>query len=431
MTNHRRLRILYVAPYEPSDLAVRARLLIGAIAQRHDVHVLTLRRPSVAPASLIGSAQRAVPSTRLDKLLAMRHVVEPSYPLQMMAAASRAMREEVASAVHGGQYDLVHVEHLRALQYLPAQRDLPVLFDAVDCVSELFRLAARERKPPSRWLYSAEAGRVRRYEMRTLTTVDRVVVTSHRDAAALQEHCPQARIAVVTNPVDRARFTPGGDPRSRLVVMTGKMSFHANSTAARWLCERIWPLVRADHPDACLVIAGTRPPRSIRRFACEGIRVGDYVPDLAATIRQAAVAVAPLRYAVGVQNKVLEALACATPVVATPAAIGDLDLHNGRDAVIAATAEDLARGVSFLLSHPTVARQIGEAGLQYAITHHSIAATADLLESEYFDMLGRTPSRRLELRYAAAGRWDGRPQRGAGRMSRLHRAAGRLECARG
>ena len=113
---------------------------------------------------------------------------------------------------------------------------------------------------------------------------------------------------------------------------------------------------------------------------------------------------APLRYAVGVQNKVLEALACATPVVATPAAIGDLGLHNGRDAIIADTAEDLARGVSLLLSNPTVARQIGEAGLQYAMAHHSIAATADLLESEYYDMLGRTPSPRLELGYAAAGR---------------------------
>jgi polysaccharide biosynthesis protein PslH len=400
----RRLRILYVAPYEPSDLAVRARLLIGAIAQRHDVHVVTLRRPSIAPASLIGSVQRAVPSTRLDKLLALRHVVEPSYPLQTMAAASRTMRKTIAAAMQGGQYDLVHVEHLRALPYLPAQRDLPVLFDAVDCVSELFRLAARERKPPSRWLYRAEAGRLRRYETRALTTVDRVVVTSRRDAAALRECCPQARIAVVTNPVDCERFTPGGDARSRIVVMTGKMSFHANSSAARWLCERVWPLVRAEHPDACLFIAGTQPPRSIRRLACEDIHVGDYVPDLAATIRQAAVAVAPLRYAVGVQNKVLEALACATPVVATPAAIGDLGLQNGRDAIVAATAEDFARGVSFLLSHPTVARQMGQAGLQYAATHHSIAATADLLESEYYDMLGHIPRRRLEVRYVAAMR---------------------------
>ncbi len=398
----RRLRILYVAPYEPSDLAVRARLLIGAIAQSHDVHVLTLHRPTVAPASRISRVQRALPSTRVDKLLALRHVVEPSYPLQTMAAASRAMRRAVTDAMRGGRYDLVHVEHLRALPYLPAQRDVPVLFDAVDCVSELFRLAARDHQPPSRWLYRAEAGRLRRYEAVALTSVDRVIVTSQRDAAALREIAPNARIAVVTNPVDHERFTPGGDRRSRLVVMTGKMSFHANSSAAQWLGERIWPLVRAEHPDAALLIAGSRPPRSLRMLARDDIRVRDYVPDLAATIGHAAVAVAPLRYAVGVQNKVLEALACATPVVATPAAISDLRLHNGRDAIIATTAEDLARGVNFLLSNPTVARRMGEAGLRYVTAHHAVAATADLLEMEYFDMLEGTPSHRLEHAHVAA-----------------------------
>ncbi len=397
----RRLRILYVAPYEPSDLAVRSRLLIGAIAERHDVHVITLQRPSNAPASLIGSVQYSVASTGLDKLLALRHVAQPSYPLQTMAAASRAMRRAVAAAMRGGGFDLVHVEHLRALPYLPDQRNVPVLFDAVDCVSELFRLAARDRKPPARWLYRAEAARLRRYETKALTAVDRVIVSSCRDAAALRERCPRARIAVVTNPVDRSRFTPGGDTRARLVVMTGKMSFHANSTAARWLCERVWPLVRAEHPDASLLLAGAQPPRSVRRLARQDVQVGDYIPDLAAVIRSASVAVAPLRYAVGVQNKVLEALACATPVVATPAAIGDLGVRNGREVIVGATAEDLARGASFLLGHPSVARQMGEAGLQYVVTHHSIEATADLLESEYLDMLGRPPARRAELKYVA------------------------------
>lgn len=401
--NSRRLRILYVAPYEPSDLAVRSRLLVGAIAQRHEVHVLTLRRRTAAPVSPIASRQRALPSKKRDKLLALRHLADPSYPLQTMAVASHAMRQAVATAMQNGAFDLVHVEHLRALPYLPDHHDVPVLFDAVDCVSELFRLAADSREAPTRWLFRAEERRVRRYEAASLRAVDRVVVASQRDASALRQLSSNARIAVVTNPVDFDRFRQVATGRSMTVVMTGKMSFHANTTAARWLCERIWPLVRAEHPDARLVIAGARPPRGLRNLACDSIEVSDYVPDLAGTIGQAAVAVAPLRYAVGVQNKVLEALACATPVVATPAAIGDLGLRNGRDVIVADTAEDLARGVRFLLSNPGIARQIGEAGLRYAATHHSITATADLLESEYFDMLGLTPPHRAEQVHVAGG----------------------------
>jgi glycosyltransferase involved in cell wall biosynthesis len=394
-----RLRILFVAPYEPSALAVRSRLLLGAIAQRHDVDVLALHRREAAPAVPTGTSGGTYTSSALERIRSVRRLANPAYPFQALAAASRGMSRAVDAAIRSRDYDLVHVEHIRALQYVPTGPRPPVVFDAVDCVSRLFSMAAPEQRATLRWLFRAEAGRLARLESQALDSVDRVLVASQRDADALRERNPRGRITVLTNPVDLERFTPGDARRSQTVVMTGKMSFHANAVAAAWFAKGVWPFVRAQHGDARLVIAGAQPPRSLRRLAAGDISVTGYVDDLAQTIRSAAVAVAPLRYAAGVQNKVLEAMACATPVVATPAAVGDLAVRHLRDIVIAERPDELAAYVRRLLSDHVLARDIGIAGRCYVEQHHSTSALVDRLEGEYRATLHRDviPQERVGL----------------------------------
>jgi glycosyltransferase involved in cell wall biosynthesis len=378
-------------------------LLLEAIAVRHEVHALCLRREAAAHGVPADAAIRSFERSALDRLLAMRHVLDPAFPLQSTAAWSRGLALAVRDAIRTGDFDVVHIEHIRALRYLPVHPRPPVLFDAVDCVSDLFRLAAAQQRRPLRWLYATEAGRLARAEANALAAVDRVLVASQRDATGLQQLDPRAPITVITNPVDLTRFTAGSDRRSETVVMTGKMSFHANAVAARWLCEEIWPAVRAQHPGARLAIAGAQP-RSLRKEAAEDIDVIGYVDDLSGVIRSAAVAVAPLRYAVGVQNKVLEAMACATPVVATPAAVGDLDLRNGRDVLVAGDASEFAARIGFLLDNPDMAREIGNAGRRYVEAHHAPRVLADRLEAVYFELLQRTPSAIVEEAEIASGR---------------------------
>ncbi|MBV9100433.1 MAG: glycosyltransferase [Candidatus Dormibacteraeota bacterium] len=377
----RTLRILYVAPYQPSLLAVRPRLLIQEIARRHDVDVLTLQR-GPDPALVDAGSVRTVRRSTADPLLALGRVRNASYPLQSVAAASRALDTQVRSAVRSGRYDLVHVEHIRALQYLPGTSGVPVMFDAVDCVSRLFALAAAHQPARLRWLYRLESRRAARLETRALRLARTTVVASQRDAALMRRLHDGASIAVVPNPVDLERFMPGAASRPPTVVMTGKMSFHANAVAALWLCDEVWPRVRAQRPDATLVIAGDRPRGELLRPR-PGITVAGRVADMAAVLRTAAVAVAPLRYAVGVQNKVLEAMACATPVVATPCAVGDLRLQHGREVMVGETAAELANLLTIVLGNPELGRRVGAGGRAYVERNHATADAAATLEDAY------------------------------------------------
>ena len=154
--------------------------------------------------------------------------------------------------------------------------------------------------------------------------------------------------------------------------------------------------MRARHPEARLLLAGARPPRSLLRRRAGDVSVTGYVPDLRALIAGAAVAVAPLRYAVGVQNKVLEAMACATPVVTTSAAVGDLGFNEGGHGFIADDAAAFAERICWLLDDHRLAGQMGRAGRDYVERHHAIGPLAEQLDQYYQQRLTTQSTRPIQ-----------------------------------
>jgi glycosyltransferase involved in cell wall biosynthesis len=365
---------------------VRPWLFLRALQERHQIDLVTLA--GGPPASGIGTVARAFRPTATDRLAALRHLPDRAFPLQAMAVESLAMRRAVRTAIARGGYDVIHVEHVRALHLVPEPDRPRVLFDAVDCLYDLFDQAAPYQSPARRPLFRHEARRLERFEAKAITAVPRVLVASRRDAAALLRLAPHAPISVLPNPVDLLRFRPQLDRSPNTVVFTGKMSFHANQVAARWLCDEIWPLVQVRHPEARLLIAGARPPGWLLRRQRPGVEMTGYVPDLGRLIASAAVSVAPLRYAVGMQNKVLEAMACAIPVVTTTVAVGDLGFAEGGHGFVANDARSFAERICWLLDDRRLAGEMGRAGRDYVERYHAVGPLADQLDRYYHDLCG-------------------------------------------
>jgi glycosyltransferase involved in cell wall biosynthesis len=69
------------------------------------------------------------------------------------------------------------------------------------------------------------------------------------------------------------------------------------------------------------------------------------VPDIRPYIGHAHVVVAPLRVARGVQNKVLEAMAMAKPVIASPHAAAGIGAVSGKEFLVAGDADAFANAV--------------------------------------------------------------------------------------
>ena len=379
------LRILYIGPHPPSPIAVRPWLFLRALQGRHQIDILTAGGP---PISGVGAVARTYAPAALDRLAALRHLPVSTVPLQAMAIESRAMRAAVRTAIALGGYDLIHVEHARALHLVPPADRARVLFDAVDCLSDLFEQAAPYQGRLMRSVFRLEARRLERFESQAMAVVPRALVASRRDAAALRKLQANAPVSVLHNPVDLLRFQPALERSPSTVVFTGKMSFHANRVAARWLCDEIWPLVRRRHPQARLLIAGARPSASLLRRRQPGVEVTGYVPDLGRLIAGAGIAVAPLRYAVGIQNKVLEAMACALPVVTTTAAVGDLGFEEGGHGFVANDPRAFAERICWLLDDRRLAGEMGRAGRDHVERHHAVGPLADQLDRHYHDLCG-------------------------------------------
>ena len=170
--------------------------------------------------------------------------------------------------------------------------------------------------------------------------------------------CP---VHVVPNGVDVPEQATPEDPRPT-VVFAGTLDYAPNADAVAFIARDIWPIVRAAVPGARWVVVGRRPGAGIRALhGCDGIEVRPDVPDMAAELQAAWVALAPMRAGVGLKNKVLEAWACARPVVLTPLAMNGLVLPPGHGGLVQAGALGLADAVVALLRDGVARKRLGQA----------------------------------------------------------------------
>lgn len=395
-------------------------LLAGLLRHGHTVTLVTAggRRSDldILPASVPGPRDvHAWPVGSPRRIWNLWAAWVAGLPLQSRYDWQPVMARDLVELARAGEHDVAHVEHLRGAVYGEALEGLlPVLWDSVDCITDLFQQAARHSASRrGRWMARLELGRTHRYEARLVGMFDQTVVTSVRDRAALlaltrggapvdgsgdaQGRGWDTRVAVVPIGVDVGFFQPGHAARNpNSLLFSGKLSYHANVTAACHLVDDIMPHVWSERPNTRVVLAGAEPSREVRRLATQHpdhVTLTGYVDDLRPYLQRAALAVAPLVYAVGNQHKVFEAMACATPVIATPIAVRALAAQPGRDVVVAEGAPAFARAILDLLDDPARATAIGAAGRAYVEANHTWERSVMLLEQAYERAIARFQER--------------------------------------
>ncbi|MFN8062101.1 MAG: glycosyltransferase [Vicinamibacterales bacterium] len=406
------MRILFVVPYAPSRVRTRPFHLIRALsAEGHDVTVATLCGSAADWAGLdeLGLSRDALVVERMSLARSLWNcaaTLPGSEPLQASYSWHPALASRLAALVDRGAFDAVHVEHLRGARYALALADRtapstprrpPVIWDSVDCISDLFeRAASQGRSRRVRAAARLELPRTARLEGAMTSRVARTLATSEVDRQGLLRLAERGAIArpglastivVVPNGVDLDYFSPAATPRDpATLVVTGKMSYHANVAAVVRLVEDVMPRVWAARPDARLEIVGQDPSPEVRRLAvADRVVVTGTVSDIRPYLRRATVAVAPIQYGAGIQNKVLEALACGTPMVATPTAVAGFGGALTDEVVVADGPDALARAVLVLLDGPARRAELSRAGRRFVETRHDWRAIAARLAEIYAD----------------------------------------------
>jgi len=406
-------RILFVVPYTPSLIRVRPFQLIRHLAERGNrIFLATLwetpeEEAELKPLRDVCEQVWARPLPPGKKAWNCARAALSPHPIQSVFSWQPALYGDVVRWMMDGDgmhaLDVAHIEHLRGSRYALAFRDfaavrglrLPIVWDSVDCISHLFSQASGQtRKQFSRWIIRFELGRTRRYERWLMQQFDRLIVTSSADRDAFlslgSDLEGSSSIRVLPNGVDLGYFSPeeGLDREPDTVVITGKMSYHANVTMCLDFVEKIWPLVKARRPWARLWIVGRAPSREVLRLGERPeITVTGSVADIRPYLRRASIAVAPLSYGAGIQNKVLEAMACGTPVVCTERAALALRARDGEHLLVRETPEAFAEAVLGMLSDPEKRERIGKLGRDYVVRMHGWDSIARQLEVIYDEVI--------------------------------------------
>ena len=396
------MKIAYVVPYVPNLIRTRPyNLICNLTALGHEVTVFTLGHGAQdqkdleilrSKVSQVYYQEQPVWYSLWNSLL----TVPSRRPLQTVYSWNPQLANQLISLLSvPGAFDVVHVEHLRGSYYGQYIRSklphVPVVWDSVDCISYLFEQASRHGSGGfGRFVTRFELGRTRWMEGKLVSEFDHVLVTSETDKKALLDLVPSdskpAPISVLPNGVDLDFFHPNPEVQQdeETLVFSGKMSYHANVSMVKFLVAEIMPRVWAKRPNVRLVIVGKDPTADVRALGVDPrITVTGTVDDIRPYLWKATVAVVPLVYGAGIQNKILEAMACGTPVVTTSKTLSSLGVTPGSELLVADGADDFSQKVLEVLDNGEIGSRVGSAGADYVQANHSWRGIAERLLFHY------------------------------------------------
>jgi sugar transferase (PEP-CTERM/EpsH1 system associated) len=376
------VRILCLAsrlPYPPDrGDRLRAFHFIERLSQEHELTLV----------SFIADESEQEHLTSLEAYCQDMHVIQMSprlsaltvagniwrrEPLQVLYYRLNAMRRLVDELIASTPFDAAYVHLFRMAPYVAHHHQLYRVIDLTDVISREIRLSLPYRGLASRLLYRLEGPRIARYECEVARGFEETWLISEADRGHLAVSVPGANLHVVPNGVDAEQFQPTGQrPEPQSLVFVGHMGILHNVDAARFLVGDILPLVRQQIPDCKLYVVGAHPAPEVQRWSqIPGVTVTGFVPDLNQALNRAAVFVAPLRFAAGLQNKVLEAMAAGRPVVTTGVINASLGATPGRDLFVADDPGTISAAVVRLLQDAPLREQVGQAGRAFVRRRYS------------------------------------------------------------
>lgn len=295
----------------------------------------------------------------------LQRIAEPWFVSYLQSGA-------MLSLLHGlgteEKFDLVWIEDTDMAQFLPALPAAgPRILDFQNVYSLMARRTADQSATPQA---EAEAERTLRFEKTVASQFDLCMACSELEAQAAQNLLGLKKVYVIPNGVDTHFFQPVpaqagiGD-----LLFTGTMSYPPNVEAVHFFVASVLPQILRENPSVKFHIVGAKPVEEVKRLAGENVIVHGQVPDVRPYLNSAAVAVVPVRSGGGTRLKVLEAAASGKAIVSTSLGTEGLPFCNGRDALIADTADDFAAAVLSLLKDPQLRSDLGQRARQTSLAY--------------------------------------------------------------
>jgi sugar transferase (PEP-CTERM/EpsH1 system associated) len=236
------------------------------------------------------------------------------------------------------------------------------VLDLVDVDSAKWDSYAEDSMGLMRWVYRTEAKRLRKIEAGQADHIDHITVVSNRERDTYNSSVGKnEHLHVIGNGVDLDYFSPLADCDLPTIAFIGVLNYRPNVDGMVWFVEHVMPLLLERLPDAKLRIIGRHPTQRVLGLNSHaGVEVVGSVPDVREYLRDAAAIIAPLRIARGVQNKVLEAMACQRAVIVSPEAADGVHAQDGRHLLVADSPKQWAQRIDHVLTNAPLRQRLAK-----------------------------------------------------------------------
>jgi glycosyltransferase involved in cell wall biosynthesis len=397
-------KVLFVAGRPPYPLDTGAKIrswhILASLCGKYDVDVLCYRENEDSfswneAAKKIGVRRLVeIDNPKLNYQVSFSMFMSAtirSLPVTVIKYQTKVMTEMFQEFLRN-RYDIVHIEHVHLAGLLKYVTDSEIVcsLDAHNVETQIAkRMCNLESSPFRKTALAIHAWNMYKFEKCAFSRSDFIMAVSREDADLIKamSAAESPRVSLVENGVDIEYFTPaltgGGASTSskhdatsdgeESIVFVGSMDWLPNIDGVKWFVEETLPLIRKQKPYCRLSIVGRNPHPSISALTNpeEGIVVTGTVDDVRTFVREASVAVVPLRYGGGTRLKILEAFAMGTPVVSTALGCEGITYENGEHLLLAETPREITEACILLMDNEKKAAEISRAARQLALEKYS------------------------------------------------------------
>lgn len=394
------MKILFISarfPYPPlRGDQVRAYHQLRLLGPKHRITLISFTHSGVsakAQRTVAGYCEQVItfPLRRIQMVTSLLRQAFSDYPFQTALYQTVGMKKEIQKVLSNQTYDLVHVQLARMAPYLEDVHRVPRVIDLIDALSLNMKRRYQHDRGPLKWVAYLEWKRLSRYERSICRMFDRVTVVSPVDCQAIGNYSN-----LLVNPigVDLPQFPFTLDEREpHTIIFSGNMGYFPNVNAVLWFAQQVLPLIKRTIPQIKFYVVGARPDRKIQQLARHdpAIVVTGFVENLAAYLQRATVAVAPMQAGSGQQFKILEAMACGTPVVATSHILGGIEVTDNEHLLVANNRADaFANQAIRLLQDQNLARYLAGNARRLVEERYTWEHTVSELEAIYYSVSGQS-----------------------------------------
>jgi len=299
--------------------------------------------------------------------------------------------KKLIEVLNSTTFDIVQIETLYMSPYIETIRKYSrakIVLRAHNIEHLIWERISKSEKNPLKKAYLNHLSKtLKNYEKGILNNYDGIVPISEKDAGFFKEisDTPVMPISFGINP--KSTEVTYNKPVENALFHIGSMNWIPNEEGIRWFLDNAWPLISEENPSLKVYLAGREMPQWLSKLKVPNVEVVGEVPDAQEFIQSKSISIAPLFSGSGIRIKIIESMAMGKAVISTKIGAEGIHYTDGKNILIANTAEEFSKAATFLYENPEKSKEIGENARKLILEKHNNEKIIQNLISFYQEIL--------------------------------------------